>query len=79
MAKATAAVFHPGPPTAQYLTTAHRRHDFGDMLIEAGIESNRKNSALIATLFLEQLQALPHTIVNLRMVRFSVLAKKLVD
>tara|TARA_B100001057_G_scaffold245088_1_gene245404 strand:- start:240 stop:389 length:150 start_codon:yes stop_codon:yes gene_type:complete len=49
------------------------------MLIEAGIESNRKNSALIATLFLEQLQALPHTIVNLRMVRFSVLAKKLVD
>ena len=47
----------------------------------AGLESNRKNNALISILFLEQTQTFPHTLphifVHLTTVRFSVLAKKL--
>lgn len=47
----------------------------------AGLESNRKNNALISILFLEQRQTLPHilphTFVHLTVVRFSVLSEKL--
>lgn len=47
----------------------------------AGLESNRKNNALISIPFLEQKQALPHTLphifVHLTVVRFSVLTEKL--
>ena len=46
-----------------------------------GLESNRINNALISILFLEQMQALPHTLphifVHLTVVRFSVLTEKL--
>lgn len=51
------------------------------MAVVAGLESNRKNNALISILFLEQMQAFPHTLphifVHLTVVRFSVLVKKL--
>ena len=51
------------------------------MAVVAGLESNRKNNALISNLFLEQMQVFPHTLphifVHLTKVRFSVLAKKL--
>ena len=51
------------------------------MAVVAGLESNRKNNALISIPFLEQKQALPHTLphifVHLTVVRFSVLPKKL--
>lgn len=49
--------------------------------VVAGLESNRKNNALISILFLEQTQSFPHTLphifVHLTVVRFSVLAEKL--
>lgn len=49
--------------------------------VVAGLESNRKNNALISILFLEQRQTLPHTLphifVHLTVVRFSVLTEKL--
>ncbi len=51
------------------------------MAVVAGLESNRQNNALISILFLEQMQAFPHTLphifVHLTVVRFSVLAEKL--
>lgn len=51
------------------------------MAVVAGLESNRKNNALISILFLEQTQTFPHTLphifVHLTVVRFSVLAEKL--
>ena len=50
-------------------------------MVVAGLESNRKNNPLISILFLEQMQAFPHTLphifVHLTVVRFSVLAIRL--
>ena len=47
----------------------------------AGLESNRKNNALISILFLERTETFPHTLphifVHLTAVRFSVLVEKL--
>ena len=49
--------------------------------VVAGLESNRKNNALISILFLERTETFPHTLphifVHLTAVRFSVLSKKL--
>ena len=54
---------------------------YSHMKVVAGLESNRKNNPLISIVFLEQMQAFPHTLphifVHLTVVRFSVMPKKL--